>query len=168
MGGGIKDSAGISESPPPLLTSQELNSGHPYWINTNRMYIVCMYKCYFFSITWGKWKETQPWPKVQLLPNKIQIYSRIIVQYSVHKFTVRWSHGIYRIIFLIFSNFHIQKVIIQDSPYWFHSTGKVRKRHEWQYMLEGTCLVISLHLVQARMVKTCPKNGQQEKIFFVH
>ena len=34
---------------------------------------------------------------------------------------------------------------------------KYEKKHEWKCVIESTCLVISLHLVQARMVKTCPK-----------
>ena len=35
------------------------------------------------------------------------------------------------------------------------------------FVLESTCLVTSLHLAQARMVKTCQKKGQQEKYLFV-
>ena len=35
-------------------------------------------------------------------------------------------------------------------------------------MIESTCLVTSLHLVQARMVKTCPKKVNKKKYFFVH
>ena len=38
--------------------------------------------------------------------------------------------------------------------------------HEWKYVLESTCLVTSLHLVQARMVKTCPKKVNKKKYFF--
>ena len=35
--------------------------------------------------------------------------------------------------------------------------GKVRKKHEWKFVIKSTCLVTSLNLVQARMVKTCLK-----------
>ena len=38
-----------------------------------------------------------------------------------------------------------------------------KKKHGWKYVLESSCLVTSLCLVQARMVKKCPK--KQEKIF---
>ena len=41
--------------------------------------------------------------------------------------------------------------------------GKVRKKHEWKYVIESTCLVTSLHLGQ-----NTPKKGQQKKIFVVH
>ena len=44
--------------------------------------------------------------------------------------------------------------------------GKIRKKLEWKCVIESTCLLTSQHLVLARMVKTCPKKGQQEKIFF--
>ena len=43
--------------------------------------------------------------------------------------------------------------------------GKERKKHEWKCVIESTCLVTSLHLVQVRMVKTCPKKVNK-KIFF--
>ena len=39
----------------------------------------------------------------------------------------------------------------------FNLNGKVRIKHEWNCVIESTCLVTSLPLVQARMVKTCPK-----------
>ena len=39
---------------------------------------------------------------------------------------------------------------------------KQRKKHEWTYVIESTCLV------QARRVKTCPKKCQQEIFFFLH
>ena len=32
-------------------------------------------------------------------------------------------------------------------------------------ILDGQCLVKSLHLVQARMVKTCPKKVNKKKYF---
>ena len=35
-------------------------------------------------------------------------------------------------------------------------------------MIENTCLVTSLHLVQARMVKTCPKKVNKSKVFFLY
>ena len=45
---------------------------------------------------------------------------------------------------------------------------KSKKNHEWKYVLESTCLVTSLHLVPARMVKTYPKKVNKKKYFFVH
>ena len=45
--------------------------------------------------------------------------------------------------------------------YKLNINGKVRKKHEWKCVIASTCLVTSLHLVQARMVETCPR-----KIFF--
>ena len=38
--------------------------------------------------------------------------------------------------------------------------GKIRKKHEWKCVIESSCLVTSLQLVQARIIKKC----QQEKI----
>ena len=46
--------------------------------------------------------------------------------------------------------------------------GNARKKHEWKCVIESTCLVTSLHLVQARMVKTCPKKVNKKKYIFVH
>ena len=45
--------------------------------------------------------------------------------------------------------------------------GKVRKKHEWKFVIKSTCLVTSLHLVQARMVKTYPKKVNKKKYFFI-
>ena len=52
--------------------------------------------------------------------------------------------------------------------YKYNLNGKVRNKHEWKYVLESTCFVTSLHLVQAGMVKTCPKKVNKKKYFFVH
>ena len=41
---------------------------------------------------------------------------------------------------------------------------EIRKKHEWKCVIESTCLVTSLHLVQARMVKTCPKKVNKKNI----
>ena len=40
--------------------------------------------------------------------------------------------------------------------------------YEWKCVIKSTCLVASLHLVQARMVKTYRKKGQQEKNIFLY
>ena len=55
------------------------------------------------------------------------------------------------------SNFYVNKI----------KNRKVRKKYEWKCVIESTCFVTSLHLVQARVVKTCPKKVKK-KIFFVH
>ena len=46
---------------------------------------------------------------------------------------------------------------------WINLNGKVRKKHEWKYVLESTCLVPSLQKVQR---SKHAKEGQQGKIFF--
>ena len=43
---------------------------------------------------------------------------------------------------------------------------KVRKQHERKNVIE--CLVTSLHLVQARIVKTCPNKAIKKKYLFVN
>ena len=40
--------------------------------------------------------------------------------------------------------------------------GKVRKKHKGKSVIEGICLVTSLHLVHGQNM---PKKGQQEKLF---
>ena len=42
------------------------------------------------------------------------------------------------------------------------------KKYEWKCVIESTCLVTSLHLVQARMVKICPKKVNKKKYILVH
>ena len=52
--------------------------------------------------------------------------------------------------------------------YKYNLNGKVRKKHEWKYVLESSCLVRSLHFVHARKVKTFPKKVNKKKYYFVH
>ena len=40
--------------------------------------------------------------------------------------------------------------------YKYNLDGKVRKKYEWKCVMKSACLATSLHLVQARIVKTCP------------
>ena len=40
------------------------------------------------------------------------------------------------------------------------------EKHEWKNVLQRTCLVTSVHLVQARMFKICPKKVNKKKYFF--
>ena len=50
--------------------------------------------------------------------------------------------------------------------YKYNLNGKVRKKYEWKCVMKSTCLVTSLHLVQARMFKTFPKKVIKKKYFF--
>ena len=60
----------------------------------------------------------------------------------------------------------ISRGIVQDSPSRFHAIPKPVLRMRvwwlWKCVIESTCLV-SLHLVQARMLKTCPKKVNKKR-----
>ena len=46
--------------------------------------------------------------------------------------------------------------------------GKVRKKHDWKFVIESTCLVTSLHLVQAIEWSKHAQKGSASKNIFLY